>query len=676
MLVADDLQWADRETVQFVHYLLRTRPDARLLVLATARREDLDAHHHVHELILGLHALNTYTEIEVERLPGTETTILAQQLAGRRLSDDEANALYRETEGNPLFIVEALQAGWTSEQQAQGWISPRVQAVIQARFTHLSQAAGEIVSIAATIGREFTVDVLARASGRDDETLTSCLDELWQRRIIREQGIDGYDFTHDKLREVAYGMLSPARRRDFHLRIAQALEQLHTAVPGPVSGQLAAHYERAGADDVAVRWYMRAASAAQQMYAHSEAVRLLQRGIELLQRLPDSPARQSQELAILTALPGALVALEGYQSAYVAQVHERAASLATTLGVEPDPPLLWSLAVAHAARGDLTAARSYGEQMLAIARRDQDNVLLVQSDYVLGIAAYWNADFVTAKAHFESVIERFDPTDRRTHLLHYGQDPAVICQMRLAFTRWFLGHSEDARRNRDEAYAHAITHEDWFSRIGVLHFAGLLSIELGDDDHLRECVAILAGHRLDHDEHIHHNGEALGGYVNVLDGHHAAGIARIEQALDDLRPDIQLPGQRSSVARVLLAARAIEGDAQAGLAAADNLLSANDGCRIWDAEAHRQRAEFMAVLGVDDAEVEAELAVARHISRQQGSSAIELRIETSLLRYRLAHADRAAASDARDRLTILIDAMSDGSDSADLREAMTLLAHD
>jgi hypothetical protein len=126
---------------------------------------------------------------------------------------------------------------------------------------------------------------------------------------------------------------------------------------------------------------------------------------------------------------------------------------------------------------------------------------------------------------------------------------------------------------------------------------------------------------------------------------------------------------------VLLAARAMGGDAHAGLAAADNLLSANDGCRIWDAEAHRQRAEFMAVLGVDDAEVEAELVLAHHISRQQQSRALELRIETSLLRYRLVHADRAAVREARVRLTIVIDAMSDGSDSADLREAMTLLAH-
>ncbi len=675
LLVAEDVQWCDRETIQFLHYLLRSRPDTRLFVLATARLEDLDARHPVHDLTLGLRAMHTFTEIEIARLDDAEATTLAQQVAGRPLSIAETHALYRETEGNPLFIVEAVRAGWAGGQLSHDWISPRVQAVIQARFAQLSAPASELLSIAAVIGREFTVAIVTHAGDCDDETLISCLDELWRRRIIREQGVDGYDFTHDKLREVAYGMISPARRRHLHLRTAQALEQLHVGATAPISGQLAAHYERAGAADRAATWYMRAAEAAQQMYAHSEAVRLLQRGIELLQTLPDTSARQSQELAILSALPGPLVALEGYQSVYVTQVQERAVRLAAVLNVEPDPPLLWSLAVAHAARGDLVTARSYGEQMLAIATRANDDVLLVQSEYVLGIAAYWNAEFVTAKAHFEAVIERFNPRDRRAHLLHYGQDPAVICQMRRAFTLWFLGHTADARHNRDEAVAQAIAHADWFTRLSVLHFAGLLSLELGDQEHLRECVAILASHRTEHDEFVHHNGEALSGYVDVLDGHAAAGIARIERVFDDLRPDIQLPGQQSSVARVLLAARAIAGDAHEGLAAADTLLSVNDGCRIWDAEAHRHRADSMASLGASRNEIEAELALALHIAHQQQSSALELRIELSRLRYRLAQADRTAVHAARDRLAMVMKAIADGSDSHDLREAMTLLAH-
>ncbi len=116
-------------------------------------------------------------------------------------------------------------------------MSPKVQAVIGSRLAQLSEPARDLAGIAATIGREFTSDVLAYASEADEETLVRSLDELWRRRIVRERGADASDFSHDKIREVAYLALSPARRRHHHLRVAHTLERLHN--PGPVSTRCA-----------------------------------------------------------------------------------------------------------------------------------------------------------------------------------------------------------------------------------------------------------------------------------------------------------------------------------------------------------------------------------------------------------------------------------------------------
>ncbi len=156
-------------------------------------------------------------------------------------------------------------------------MSPKVQAAIESRLAQLSEPARDLAGIAATIGREFTSDVLAYASEADEETLVRSLDELWRRRIVREQGAEAYDFSHDKIREVAYLALSPARRRHLHLRVAHALERLHAHDPGPVSGQLAMHYERAGATGQATTWYVCAAEVAQRLYANVETIRLLDR---------------------------------------------------------------------------------------------------------------------------------------------------------------------------------------------------------------------------------------------------------------------------------------------------------------------------------------------------------------------------------------------------------------
>jgi tetratricopeptide (TPR) repeat protein len=140
--------------------------------------------------------------------------------------------------------------------------------------------------------------VLAQASAPgghpDEETLVRGLDELWQRRIIREQGVDGYDFSHDKIREVAYAEISKARRQLLHRRVAQALETVYAAELDAVSGQIAAHYEQAGLYQPAALHYQRAAEVARRVYANKEAKALYSLAVEASQR--GAPALDDAQL--------------------------------------------------------------------------------------------------------------------------------------------------------------------------------------------------------------------------------------------------------------------------------------------------------------------------------------------------------------------------------------------
>ncbi|MEZ4570529.1 MAG: AAA family ATPase, partial [Thermomicrobiales bacterium] len=375
LLIIDDIHWSDRETLQFLHFLLRSGPQARLLVAATARREEVDARHPLNDLLTGLRTIDRLAEIELERLTREETIALAERLSGRSSGEFAADRLFRETEGNPLFIVEALRAGWIESFEPGGWMSPRVQAVIESRLAQLSEFAGELIGIAAAIGRAFSTDVLGGASDLDDETLIRGLDELWRRRIIREHGADGYDFTHDKIREVAYLNLSPVQRRHIHIQIAQVLEQLNAGHLEAVSGLLAAHYEHAGRTEQAVAWLILAAETARHRHASADAALLLERALKLLNTLNATPERQKRELEILTALPAALVATEGYRSRRVVEIHERALSITQQLGIEPEPPLLRSLAVSALARNDFQTAQEFGAQLLRYGQGDEDSVL-------------------------------------------------------------------------------------------------------------------------------------------------------------------------------------------------------------------------------------------------------------------------------------------------------------
>ncbi|HET9255184.1 MAG TPA: AAA family ATPase, partial [Pseudonocardiaceae bacterium] len=137
LLVLDDLQHGDRETCQLLHYLLRVAPHTRVVIMATARREEIDGDHPVCELFTGLDAQERFGEIELTRLDRVETAELAERLTGAPLAESDARELFADTEGNPLFVVEALRAGWSAGRL----LSPRVRVVIEARLAQLGASA-------------------------------------------------------------------------------------------------------------------------------------------------------------------------------------------------------------------------------------------------------------------------------------------------------------------------------------------------------------------------------------------------------------------------------------------------------------------------------------------------------------------------------------------------------
>ncbi len=590
LLVLDDVQHVDRETCRLLHYLLRARPRVRVLVLATARREDLEPGHPALELLVDLRTRDRLEEIDLSRLDRADTTMLAERVVGAPLGAVEAAALFDETEGNPLFVIEALRAGWTAERS----LSPRVQSVIEARLNRLSEPARDLAALAATIGRGFDVDVLRAASDTDDAALVRSLDELWRRRIFRERRGDGagggsYDFSHGKIRQVAADGTAPARRRRLHHRIAIALERVYATEIDPVSAQIAVHHEQAGATGPAVAWYRRAARAAQLLHAHHDAVRLLDRGLGLLVAAPASASCDASELELRTDRLVPLVELAGYASPEMIATQERALALTDARGLDPSPPLLRSVALSALTRSDFPTATQFGYRLQEAAKRSDDPVLEVEASYVLGIASFWQAELPSARRHFERAVECYRPEDRRTHLVHYAQDPKVVCLGRLANTLWFLGCPGAARRTAAAALAWAAEIDHPFSSTIGHTFAALLALDMGDDTAVRVHTAGLASAQ---DETVNrHVAEAFRGYIAVLDGEGDTGVQMVRHAVASTGPVGAAPGQQALLVRVLLAACVAASDRAGARAAADRLLTMGGPARLWAPVARAVREE-------------------------------------------------------------------------------------
>ena len=220
------------------------------------------------------------------------------------------------------------------------------------------------------------------------------LDELWRRRIIREQsgGVVGatYDFSHDKIRQVAYVGVSPARRRLLHLRIASVLERADPSDGEPMSLpdrralRPGAGAAEAGRRVVPARGGGRTAVVRQRSCRRA---RRTERALGLLRSMPPSTKRDAVELEVHTALLVPLISMTGYLSpaSFPRPSSGGPANWRGPPGADPGPPLLRSLALSAMTSGAFRETTRFG-QLRAAGERDADDVLVVEAAYLLGIA--------------------------------------------------------------------------------------------------------------------------------------------------------------------------------------------------------------------------------------------------------------------------------------------------
>lgn len=630
LLVADDAHWCDAASLQLLHYLVRSAA-APVLVAVTARREALDEQHPLTAVVRGLQVLDRATTVDLDRLTAEETVQLAGALGARGLDADAGAHLYRETEGNPLFIVEALRAGWDGRSETVD-LSPKLHAVIAARLAQLSENARTVLGVAATAGRAFTAGLIAHASGLDELALVRGLDELWQRGVVEGHEPDGYDFTHGKIREAASAALSPAVRARHHARIADALVATSSDV-APASGSIAAHFDQAGRVGEAVHWYQQAAAHAVRLGAHADAIRILDRARELVVRLPEAEALPA-ELELLGLLPPALSGDDGYASDRLSAVQQRAADVAANLGVELEPPMLRSLVMSSLCRDEFDEADAAARRLHAAGVAAGDEGLALESTYLLGVIAFWSGRLETAAGCFQEVVEHFDPQRHPDHVVRFGQDPRPVCLSRLANTMWFRGRPDDAAAARDEALA-MLDDRSGFVTPEVVHiFGAILSLDLDDHDAYRRCAAHFADGRERAGAHLL-VAESILGYVDVLDGSADRGIRRIDTSIERCEGRNPAPSVQAIMLRLLVSAHAAAGDPAGGLIAAGRALALG-GTRLWEPEVRRLRARFLASLGAAAPKVTAELDQAATAARELAAPGPAARVEATRLELSLA----------------------------------------
>ena len=164
---------------------------------------------------------------------------MVQQLAEPALSKQLIEQIVERSDGVPLFVEEMtkfiLEAGISADRMRavltpeMTSVPPALHASLLARLDRLGAVAKEISQIGATIGREFSYELLAFVAQRPDSELHETLGQLVRAGVVSQRGElprSDFLFKHALVQEAAYSTLLREPRQKLHARIAQALEKM------------------------------------------------------------------------------------------------------------------------------------------------------------------------------------------------------------------------------------------------------------------------------------------------------------------------------------------------------------------------------------------------------------------------------------------------------------------
>lgn len=290
LLVLDDLHASDEPSLLLLRFLASELSESRVLVLAIYRDDELDPADPAAVLLAELARIRSAERLSLRGLDVDEIDRYLEAAAGRPAASGVAEAIRRETDGNPLFLSEVvrllLDEGRLDHVPDPGGrglgVTEGVQAVMRRRLARLSAPCLGLLEHASVLGGDLSLDLLEAIEERPADELVPLLDEAVSARVLAvSPGPAGrWRFAHGLFREVVYGGLPTRSRLALHRRVAEVLESRGADSADAPLAEIAHHYVAAGAGPKAVEAAARAAARALAVYAYEEAVRLYRLALE------------------------------------------------------------------------------------------------------------------------------------------------------------------------------------------------------------------------------------------------------------------------------------------------------------------------------------------------------------------------------------------------------------
>ena len=452
ILIFEDLHWIDEETQALLNSLADSLGTSRVLMLVNYRPE--------YSHTWG--SKTYYTQLRLDPLGKESAQEMLTSLLGDDAALDELKRLTIEkTEGNPFFMEETVQVLLDEGALVRNGtikltrplselkIPPTVQAILTARIDRLPPDEKDLLQTLAVIGKEFSLGLIKRVAVKPDEKLERMLADLQLGEFIYEQPAfpdPEYVFKHALTQEVSYNSILTDRRRALHERVAASIESLFADRLDDYLVDLAHHYSRSGNVRKAAEYLRLSAEQTMHRSAYQEAIASLNRGIELLQSLPDDSERAGEQLKLQTILVECLSAVQAPSSQVARAAMEQALGLAEKLQNKVEiSRALTALHPSHLIAMELVKARELAERSLALAEEINDSYMLASAHGEIGDILIFEGAFAAAQQHLEKA--HLPANAVSSWQGRFGSFPPPLSLALLGWNAWFLGYPERARKH-------------------------------------------------------------------------------------------------------------------------------------------------------------------------------------------------------------------------------------
>lgn len=475
LLTVEDIHWSDETSLEFLHHLARRGVAHPLLLVLTYRNDEVHPGLSNWLAQLDRERLAALREFVLAPLSRSEVDEMVRAIFDRpRLMPSETlDAVYELTEGNPFFIEEILKslitAGaigsahemWKGQPFPELPIPRSVQGAVQQRLGQVSDAARQVVTLAAVAGRRFDFALLQRITHRNEPELLRLMKELIAAQLVVEESEEQFAFRHALTREAIYRQLLLRERKALHRTIAETIEQLFAATLDTRLTEVAYHFYEAGVWDKALSYAQRAGERALALYAPRVAIEQFTRALKATHHVAAAPLARLYRLRgqaydtlgefeharsdYERALNAAHDARDGHMQwhavmdlgfLWAGRDYERAGSFfreAVRLAQQLEDPTLHAHSLNRLGNwlvntGQVAEGLEAHQQALEAFQRQHDRAGMAETYDLLGLALGWMGNIVEAAQQFGRAIALFRLLgDNKSLISTLATDSIVAC---------------------------------------------------------------------------------------------------------------------------------------------------------------------------------------------------------------------------------------------------------